>query len=179
MGTPVQHQTVRLTAGSHRSPADGACVMEVASMLAGERFSDRPRCVSPVVAAYLRTYNDLIGDGHRHDLYRVAAKVVGSRVSERAELLRAEHARRLALELAGERTGWRRWLPWPDPRSIGLESAGDALADAVVRLGPSGHARAMALVDELLWGVAPTLGARERDAAVTASPPRRPQPVAA
>ena len=34
----VNHQTVQLKAGRHRSPEEGACVMELESMLAGERF---------------------------------------------------------------------------------------------------------------------------------------------
>ena len=32
------HQTVRLARGKHSSPRDGVCVMELASMLAGEQF---------------------------------------------------------------------------------------------------------------------------------------------
>ncbi len=55
----VSHQTVQLARGHHDSPQTGACVMELASMLAGEPFSDRPRSTSPVISAFLRTYNDL------------------------------------------------------------------------------------------------------------------------
>jgi len=39
---PVTHQTIRLSRGKHSSPEEGACVMELASMLAGEPFSDHP-----------------------------------------------------------------------------------------------------------------------------------------
>jgi hypothetical protein len=49
----ASYQTVRLSAGRHRSPDDGACVMELASMLAGEPFSDRPATVCPVIAGFL------------------------------------------------------------------------------------------------------------------------------
>jgi hypothetical protein len=59
------HQTVRLARGKHDTPADGACVLELASMLAGEPFGDQPRSVSPVIAAYLRTYNDGADDVSR------------------------------------------------------------------------------------------------------------------
>ena len=48
------HQTVRLSRGKHASPRSGACVMELASMLAGEPFSDRPDCACPVIGAFLR-----------------------------------------------------------------------------------------------------------------------------
>ena len=53
----VSHQTVRLSAGRHSSPAEGVCVMELASMLAHEPFSDQQRSVCPVIAAFLRAYN--------------------------------------------------------------------------------------------------------------------------
>ena len=77
--TQASHQTVRLSQGKHRGPDHGACVMELASMLAGEPFSDRPRCVDPVIAGFLRTYNDGIDESRRQDLYPLASEVVGSR----------------------------------------------------------------------------------------------------
>jgi CheY-like chemotaxis protein len=52
--------------------------MELASMLAGEEFSDHPMSVCPVIAAFLRMHNDSIDDERRQDLYAYAAKVVGS-----------------------------------------------------------------------------------------------------
>jgi hypothetical protein len=58
-------QTVRLARGRHRSAEDGACVMELASMLAGERFTDRPKSVCPVIAAFLRGYNDALPECER------------------------------------------------------------------------------------------------------------------
>jgi hypothetical protein len=90
------HQTVRLTRGRHKSPADGACVMELASMLAGERFSDHPRCVDPVIAAFLRAFNDRLSPARRQDLRPYAAAVVGSAGSR--ALRRAR--RRRCLEFA-------------------------------------------------------------------------------
>ena len=46
--TVVRHQTVKLSRGAHESPAEGACVIELASMLAGEEFSDDPVSACPV-----------------------------------------------------------------------------------------------------------------------------------
>ena len=60
MTSIVSHQTVRLRRGKHASPEKGVCVMELASMLAGEPFSDRPQAVCPVIGAYLRSYNDVV-----------------------------------------------------------------------------------------------------------------------
>ena len=79
---PVTHQTIKLSKGKHASPEDGACVMELASMLAGEPFSDHPASACPVIGSFLRAYNDSIDDGRRQDLYALAARIVGSRRSE-------------------------------------------------------------------------------------------------
>jgi hypothetical protein len=78
------HQTVRLSAGRHPSPQSGACVMELASMLAGEPFTDHPRAVCPVIATVLRAYNDALDDDRRQDLYRYAAASVGTRSADRS-----------------------------------------------------------------------------------------------
>jgi Fe-S cluster assembly iron-binding protein IscA len=59
--------------------------MELASMLTGDRFSDHPRSVSPVIAAFLRAYNDWIDDERRQDLYRFAAAALGTRGSTQVE----------------------------------------------------------------------------------------------
>jgi hypothetical protein len=76
--TLLSHQTVTIGRGRHESPASGACVVELASMLAGERFSDHPRSVCPAIAGFLRTYNDLLPEGEQDELYSYAALVVGT-----------------------------------------------------------------------------------------------------
>ena len=48
--------------GSHRSPRRGACFMEFASYLAGERWSDHPACTDPVLASLARGVNDNLTD---------------------------------------------------------------------------------------------------------------------
>ncbi|MGZ4170664.1 MAG: hypothetical protein ACXVRN_04800, partial [Solirubrobacteraceae bacterium] len=89
MTSTTRYQTVRLSRGRHTSPDDGACVMELASMLAEEPFSDHPPSVCPVIAAFLRVYNDAVDDERRQDLYAYAAKVVGSRAGEEVTAIRA------------------------------------------------------------------------------------------
>jgi hypothetical protein len=81
----VGHQTIRLSTGRHASPRDGACVMELASMLAGDGFSDRPLSVCPVIASFMRAYNDSIDDERRQDLYLYASAVVGTRSTQAVE----------------------------------------------------------------------------------------------
>src|ERR1700752_3252483 len=92
--TPINYQTIKLSRGRHSSPEHGACVMELASMLAGESFSDHPRSVSRPIASFLRGYNDLLDDRRRADLYRFAAQAVGTTAS--AEVEEARVARLLA-----------------------------------------------------------------------------------
>jgi hypothetical protein len=93
------HQTARLSPGRHESPEDGVCVMELASVLAGEPFSDRPRCVSPSLAAVLRGYNDGLDDDRRQTLKRFAAVAVGTAAARAVERRRR---RRIGLFLAAE-----------------------------------------------------------------------------
>jgi hypothetical protein len=71
--------SVRLTAGAHSSPRQGVCVVELASLIANEEFSDRPRCVCPVIGAFLRGWNDRAPYAQRQRLGPYAARIVGSR----------------------------------------------------------------------------------------------------
>ncbi|MBX5469525.1 MAG: hypothetical protein IRZ21_06465 [Thermoleophilaceae bacterium] len=155
--TPVSHQTVRLSRGKHASPDEGVCVMELASMLANEPFSDRPRSVCPVIGGFLRTYNDWVDHRRRQDLYRYAAAVVGTKSSKQVERQRIE----LCLEYS------RRFTHAPRLRlrvlsAIGAERAGVYAARAVRRsLDPDGmHAEALELIDRLI-----AVGAEERERA--------------
>jgi hypothetical protein len=88
----ANHQTVVLGKGRHDSPDQGACVIELASMLAGERFSDHPSSVCPVIAGFLRGYNDLLPEGEQDELYGYAARVVGTAAPAP---VRRERARRV------------------------------------------------------------------------------------
>ena len=110
----IEHQTVRLSTGSHSVPAEGACVMELASMLAGEPFTDAPDSVCPVIRDFLRSYNDRIDDEGRQALYACAAAVVGSRSTpcvEHERLRLCAEARAPACGGGGRRS--RRFPPSP------------------------------------------------------------------
>jgi hypothetical protein len=90
MAFSPNHQTIRLSAGRHRGPDHGACVMELASMLTGGPFSDHPPSVCPVIAAFLRSYNDHLNDERRQDLYCYAARVAGTRAKADTERRRSK-----------------------------------------------------------------------------------------
>lgn len=66
-----------LSAGAHASPDDGACLMEFVSLLAGERWSDSPRCTHPVLAAVARCVNDEMSTPRRQNLIPFAPDLVG------------------------------------------------------------------------------------------------------
>lgn len=159
----TSHQTIRLSRGTHKSPEEGACVLELASMLGGEPFSDHPNSVCPVIGSFLRDYNDSVSDERRQDLYRYAAAVVGTRASMRAQRARAAHLARWTSEMRRRR--YATFLPDLLARALSRllrPPAGiDALAsDALRSLGghtDQTHAAVLALVEELL-----AIGAPER-----------------
>lgn len=68
-----------LSRGKHRSMRSGACFMEMASLLAGERWSDHPRCTQPLLAELARYVNDCTSDDNRHLLAVLIPSVVGLR----------------------------------------------------------------------------------------------------
>jgi hypothetical protein len=68
-----------LSAGRHRSPRKGACFMEMASYLAGERWSDHPPCTHPLLALVARLVNDTVPDGPRSRLAPMIPSVIGVR----------------------------------------------------------------------------------------------------
>lgn len=57
--------------GAHPLRESGMCVMEAVAWFAGEPHSDRPKCACPVLAHFMREWNDdLPNDKIRNDLLR-------------------------------------------------------------------------------------------------------------
>lgn len=150
----ANHQTIRLSKGKHASPDEGACVMELASMLAGEPFSDRPASVCPVIAGFMRAYNDRIDDERRQDLYRYAADAVGTRTAPGVEHARERRCLAWADGMRRQRRRPLRWMARSGPgsvdRRLGLDAAGTYAARSIRRHGDRTHAAALALVEELI-----------------------------
>ena len=61
-------EKITLESGAHESREDGMCLLEAAAWWAGERHSDYPACVSPVLAAYGRMLNDCLPADRRQQL---------------------------------------------------------------------------------------------------------------
>ena len=67
-----------LERGRHRDPTQGRCLLELVSVLAGEQWTDHPRCVHPVLASIARRVNDACGDQARDRLVPLAMRLIGT-----------------------------------------------------------------------------------------------------
>jgi hypothetical protein len=174
----VSYQTIKLSKGKHTSPEDGACVMELASMLAGEPFTDHPASVCPVIGSFLRSYNDSIDDDRRQSLYEYASMVVGTRCGPRIQQVRAERLAEWADQMQRTR---KMWFVRSPLRAVGhlrkppADAIGSYAVHAIPKHTDQTHAAVLALIDELLalgvrddWVSARVIAVRQRalDAAV-------------
>ena len=82
-------EQLTLDAGAHKSLDGGACVMEAVAYIAGEPWTDHPQCASPVIAAFLRRWNDNLNDRDRQSLKRYIPRLVGSKGTPEQEDQRA------------------------------------------------------------------------------------------
>lgn len=80
---------LRLMKGAHNSPDSGMCVMEAVAFVAGERHSDSPECASPMIASFLRAWNDSVSDEKRQELLPYVERLVNSRGAVAEVRLRA------------------------------------------------------------------------------------------
>jgi hypothetical protein len=139
-------------------------------MLAGERFSDRPASVCPIIGGLLRVYNDNLDDERRGDLYRYAAEAVGTRGEFGLQLRRAKLA--IAWARASREVRTRRRLKLGGSWEPAADSGPDQIAGYVLgSLGPqrrgrggapggwsdAGHASMLGLLDLLI-----AIGAEQR-----------------
>lgn len=92
-----------LSRGKHRHIRKGACFMEMASLLAGERWSDHPACTHPLLAETARLVNDCTSDDERHHLAVLIPSVVGLRSDDqRMDALIALRCAQVALPVVCE-----------------------------------------------------------------------------
>jgi hypothetical protein len=149
-----------LCSGAHDAPEHGACFMEYASVLAGERFSDHPHCTHPVLAAACRAINDHISDGARQRLVGYVPEVIGTathdpHVSAALTLLCADAAepsapgrfvlaRSVALQRLQGLTGgrWARFRVRCTERDYAA-AATKVVGEAVSTIAPHGGDRAL------------------------------------
>jgi hypothetical protein len=127
--------------------------MELASMLAGERFTDRPRSVCPVLGALMRTYNDVIDDRRRQDLYQYVSSCVGTRGSHALESRRAASAVEWATARhEARRRRWWRLIPrvYAPELDDGPESVALHVIGSIRKHTDSTHSAILALFEQLI-----------------------------
>ncbi len=168
----------------HLGPEDGGCLMETASVLAAEPFTDSPRGTDPALAALARTVNDAVSARARRELWPLAADLAGARPaarsfgpalvadvvreardvrpSSRTLALRETRCRRRARRLAGAEPGRfsraRDTVWWRGPGRHHLEHALRVLAGA-----PDAEARLVRLLRDAVAAAAGTAWASEGD----------------
>lgn len=90
-----------LSPGKHRNPRKGACFMEMASFLAGEKWSDHPECTHPLLASEARMVNDSVSDAARQRLISMIPDVIGLTCDDvRVDAMLALHCARSALPVS-------------------------------------------------------------------------------
>lgn len=89
---------------NHKSFEEGHCAMELVAWLAGEEHSDNPECVSKLIAATMRSFNDSIeSQAERTRLLKpLLLETIGTRPQDMEQALVLEK-RRMGL-------GWRRLI---------------------------------------------------------------------
>jgi hypothetical protein len=128
--------------------------MELASVLAGERFSDHPKSVCPVIGGLLRAYNDAVDGDHRQALLPYAARIVGTREMGEVRIARAERCCEWVANLAAQSPPWQWRRRRLGRRPAAITGSGAACGAWVVRMLPrpahKSQADLLALVDELI-----------------------------
>lgn len=69
----------QISRGSHATPEDGLCTLEVVAMLSGEEHTDQPDCCCPAIGSFCMRWNDDLLDAERTALLLpLTGRLVGS-----------------------------------------------------------------------------------------------------
>lgn len=158
MRTRMDHPDVVpiLSAGRHRSRRRGACFMEFASYLAGERWSDHPGCTHGTLAHLARMVNDRTSEVGRARLTPLIPSVVGLTSEDPLlDVLLAVRAASAALPVAAEErqhsqaVGLRVALRALAERDHELAAESRGLAEAALRAAPAADAWAAQFIEKV------------------------------
>ncbi|MDH5797079.1 MAG: hypothetical protein OEZ19_00830, partial [Paracoccaceae bacterium] len=92
----MAYTDVIIARGPHRSPRDGACILETELLLAGYGWTtingpdDLPECFSRALGAYVIDLNDVMPDAERQKLKVFLGRLAGTRGTREEECARAE-----------------------------------------------------------------------------------------
>ena len=137
---------VTLGSGSHSTREEGVCAMEAVAWLAGEPHSDAPECASPVIAAFLRSWNDSLptDEDRQRLLLPLLPLVVDTRADDGTELRRSY----MALDWL-VRVHVPAWL-----RLAGLDNQADVLSGLDEITGPATMEKALPALNTA-WAAGP------------------------
>jgi len=145
-----------LSPGRHRSPRRGACFMEFASYLAGERWSDHPTCTHGTLAHLARMVNDRTSEAGRARLTALIPSVVGLTSDDPLlDVLLALRAASAALPIAAEErqraqaVGLRVALRVLAERDDELVAESRELAKAALRTAPAADVWAIRFIERV------------------------------
>ena len=83
----------KLDKGAHEENSRRMCVMEAVAYVAGEQWSDSPKCACPVISTFLRAWNDALPDDERTPLLAdLIPRLVGTRSTKEIEIRRGTMA---------------------------------------------------------------------------------------
>jgi len=113
---PDKTAAYTLRHGGHFTRDEGMCLLEAVAFLAGEPHSDAPECACPVLSAYGRKLNDVMGKGPAGDALRakylsdIAPMLVGTfasthEVERRRAYLLTDRAVRVIAPMALDAAG--------------------------------------------------------------------------
>jgi hypothetical protein len=86
---PLDLDSLTLDKGAH-DPGAAMCVMEAVAYVAGEEWSDHPKCASPVISAFMRSWNDALPEADRNRLLKpYVLRLVGTAATAEVEEVRA------------------------------------------------------------------------------------------
>ena len=145
-----------LSPGRHRSPRRGACFMEFASYLAGERWSDHPACTHGTLAHLARLVNDRTSDAGRARLAPLIPTVIGLTSDDPLlDAVLAVRAASAALPIAAEErqrsqaVGLHVALTVLAQRDDELATESRELAAAALRAAPAADAWAIRFIEDV------------------------------
>jgi len=157
----AQLAALTLDHGSHSSFEAGHCSTEVVAYLAGEPHTDRPECLSPVLGAFLRRWNDDLDDEGRQKLKPFLPRVIGTaddgQDEARAWLVTDWLVRVYTpawLELAGVTESAAALRALPPFASAGAARANQATVDAARKRGAAAWDAAWAAAWDAAWDAA-------------------------
>jgi len=74
----VDLDTIHLESGGHSSPRAGLCATEAIAYIAREPHSAHPKCLSPILGAFLRQWNDSLDEEGRQKLKPFLPRAIGT-----------------------------------------------------------------------------------------------------